>query len=1168
MAQTIDLTVNPGYPSNGGHRVSVDSSATIDNIFIVQDGANKMRIQPYAYGMYHPSWILNTTGSKTSLLQAMINHTDINALVIDKNFINNGTLTIPTGKKLVFNHGGMISGTGTISGGVIEADENQQIFDATITITGALSSNAKWSPKWMGAKGDGTTNDYAAINAINIIATASSQKIISFPGSSGNYIINTAINVPKGTVWEFKSGAILESTITDFSVNIDFHENWMAADRKCFGQYITIRADRLNVPYNPKQWGAIADFSNNDTASCISMLRSAKAGVTAFGGGYTIRMDGSYVFDPSTFYNYAAANGANTVFELRGDFKINGSWTLRSSTHIIGLSNGLGSQFGSSAGVRLLQNYAHVNMYDGVVVITQGNLRIENIIVQLTNGGSGIVCNGTSVGVGFIPTANIVIKNCSVIGDCATNLAYGFLNSDSFWIDVEYLTVTMSNYAVGSRGIMCANTTNVINTGHTYLMNIRHTVLYGCPIEINAGTTANAYVYGINIYDLTMEVPDAVDGVVLLNSTNCPITNIKIEKVTTADGSNVTHVIKNTGLNTSAIYISDSPGLIPVIGDPVQNLNVNMYGFSTGQTLQPMVQNAELFSSGQYLGLTLGIRKERGWKDGLSAIKGEVFPFAQDQNLFVASYVLLAAGSTITKAQTSHTGGNTAYLLNVAIASDIKIFAKYSNVSLGDRIIMTVWERGFPATSSCNPTVNAVNTAVVFKESQTYILNQAGRYDCYPGHGWQLMTYLGTIQALPGAVSTIASLDFFLSFNGQAVAGKSYIENPTFIRIPVGASFTDQECIEYAREVGNLPALIDQGGEAKYLNHNSYIGNRARFNPQSGKLQYDNGYFKDVLSDTNTIAFDNFTKPNSNTVIGALTYPYNRTYAWVNGDVARPFGISGNKAYNESTFYSILLKASIDVSASDDIMVECDITFSNKTHVGIFVLGDTGSTMTACCLRAYNAVGEGSVLHIDDIIAGVYTAGVTVGDDNSFLRFTSGQTYKFGMSIAGTEVFGYIDGRKILRYTYNAALSGKTNVGIAKYGGIVNGGAYDDGNSRFDNFKVFKTNDNPGRGLKQKQIDADGNAILRISSETIALATDGTLVIPAGTMINTIVVNSASDLAALNIGITVAGTELVNAVPITNNTYEPLSIGKYVGVTTTLYFTGITSSSEIILYYA
>lgn len=134
MSQTLDLTAIPSYPLNGGHRVSVDNSSVIDNIFIVQDGANKMRIQPYTYGTYHPSWVLNTTGSKTSLLQAMVNHVDVNTLVIDKNFIVNGTLTIPTGKKLKFSHGGIISGTGTISGGIIEAPPHYQIFATTLTV--------------------------------------------------------------------------------------------------------------------------------------------------------------------------------------------------------------------------------------------------------------------------------------------------------------------------------------------------------------------------------------------------------------------------------------------------------------------------------------------------------------------------------------------------------------------------------------------------------------------------------------------------------------------------------------------------------------------------------------------------------------------------------------------------------------------------------------------------------------------------------------------------------------------------------------------------------------------------------------------------------------------------------------------------------------------------
>lgn len=167
MPTSLDLDAVIGLPSNtGGMRVLVDSNTTVDNIFIVTDGTEKFRIQPYAIGTYHPSWVLNSTGDKTARLQAIVNHIEINTIVIDKEFIVNGTLTIPAGKTLKFEKGGKITGIGILGGGfAIDAGNQLEILGTSIKFAKVLSARGYFSAKWWGAKGDRSTDDTVSLQA-------------------------------------------------------------------------------------------------------------------------------------------------------------------------------------------------------------------------------------------------------------------------------------------------------------------------------------------------------------------------------------------------------------------------------------------------------------------------------------------------------------------------------------------------------------------------------------------------------------------------------------------------------------------------------------------------------------------------------------------------------------------------------------------------------------------------------------------------------------------------------------------------------------------------------------------------------------------------------------------------------------------------------------------
>ncbi|MBX3242590.1 MAG: hypothetical protein KIT80_05570 [Chitinophagaceae bacterium] len=78
------------------------------------------------------------------------------SIVIDK------VVNVPTNRVLRFEAGSSITGSGTVNGGIIEADYHQQIFDTALTVN-PQEKDSVFSVKWYGAKGDGVTDDREVI---------------------------------------------------------------------------------------------------------------------------------------------------------------------------------------------------------------------------------------------------------------------------------------------------------------------------------------------------------------------------------------------------------------------------------------------------------------------------------------------------------------------------------------------------------------------------------------------------------------------------------------------------------------------------------------------------------------------------------------------------------------------------------------------------------------------------------------------------------------------------------------------------------------------------------------------------------------------------------------------------------------------------------------------
>src|ERR1035437_1748934 len=104
-------------------------------------------------------------------------------------FTVNGTVNIPATTVLRFDNGNKISGTGTINGGVIEANHQCQIFDTSLTVNPSKTSDGKFSVNWYGATGDGKTDDTKALQRVlNMLAANLGTGNFKIIIPKGNYL--------------------------------------------------------------------------------------------------------------------------------------------------------------------------------------------------------------------------------------------------------------------------------------------------------------------------------------------------------------------------------------------------------------------------------------------------------------------------------------------------------------------------------------------------------------------------------------------------------------------------------------------------------------------------------------------------------------------------------------------------------------------------------------------------------------------------------------------------------------------------------------------------------------------------------------------------------------------------------------------------------------------
>ena len=123
---------------------------------------------------------------QTVAIQSAFNDQSIKTVLVTSDVVVNGMLTIPQGKILKIAPGYKITGSGTLNGGIIDADYQTQIFDTTININ-PRSVNQYFSVKWFGAKGN-NTDDYGAIQKAINTCIKNNIRTLYFP--AGRYKIS------------------------------------------------------------------------------------------------------------------------------------------------------------------------------------------------------------------------------------------------------------------------------------------------------------------------------------------------------------------------------------------------------------------------------------------------------------------------------------------------------------------------------------------------------------------------------------------------------------------------------------------------------------------------------------------------------------------------------------------------------------------------------------------------------------------------------------------------------------------------------------------------------------------------------------------------------------------------------------------------------------------
>lgn len=93
------------------------------------------------------------------------------------------------------------------------------------------------------------------------------------------------------------------------------------------------------------------------------------------------------------------------------------------------------------------------------------------------------------------------------------------------------------------------------------------------------------------------------------------------------------------------------------------------------------------------------------------------------------------------------------------------------------------------------------------------------------------------------------------------------------------------------------------------------------------------------------------------------------------------------------------------------------------------------------------------------------------------------------------------------------------------------------------------------------------NQLIPVNLDKFTLTGDGTRDAVSGSFLKRILIKPSSSLAALKVGTTVGGDEILPEMEVSSGAWFNITVERFIDSSTIIYFTGITSSSDIRFYY-
>ncbi len=137
---------------------------------------------------------VNVNGADASeRIEELLRDRHITTLVFRDRAVLSKSIQIPDNKILKFEPGAILTGIGTLNGGIIQADFHQQIFGSEL-IVNPQEKDSIFSVKWYGAKGDGVTDDRESIRKTFDMTKRRGGGNVFIP--EGTYIVSRRNDTP------------------------------------------------------------------------------------------------------------------------------------------------------------------------------------------------------------------------------------------------------------------------------------------------------------------------------------------------------------------------------------------------------------------------------------------------------------------------------------------------------------------------------------------------------------------------------------------------------------------------------------------------------------------------------------------------------------------------------------------------------------------------------------------------------------------------------------------------------------------------------------------------------------------------------------------------------------------------------------------------------------